>query len=371
MRCAIVPRRRYDFRVIVVIGAGVAGLASGLALARRGREVCVIERHPRPGQESSTHNSGVIHAGLYHPPASLKTRLCHDGRRRLYAFCRQFDVPHVACGKLIVASAGEEGALEAVRRSAEANGVTLESLTAADVRRKEPHIACTAALWSAETGWIDADAYVRRLASELQRHNGVLLPGTEVLRIDPRSDGTFAVVTDRERIPAELVVNAAGLEADSVSQMAGGETFEIFPCRGEYAALAPHARTLVNGLVYPVPHHSGHGLGVHLTRTLGGEVWIGPTIRYQTGKSDYERDRLPLDAFLEPTRKLLPDITMADIRLGGSGIRAKLHPESERFADFLIRRDARVAGLIQVAGIDSPGLTASLAIGEYVASLTT
>jgi L-2-hydroxyglutarate oxidase LhgO len=357
--------------VIVVIGAGVAGLASGLALARRGRDVCVIERHPRPGLESSTHNSGVIHGGLYHPSASLKTRLCHEGRRRLYAFCRKFAVPHAACGKLIVAAPGEEDELEAVRKNAEANGVSLLPLGASEIRRREPHIRAVAGLWSAETGWVDADAYVRQLALQLQRHGGVLLPGTTVAAIETVSDGTPVVVTARERINADIVVNAAGLEADSVSRLANGEAFEIFPCRGEYAALSPQARHLVNGLVYPVPHHSGHGLGVHLTRTLGGEVWIGPTIHYQTDKSDYEGDRLPLEAFLEPTRKLVPGVSLDDLRLGGSGIRAKLHPASERFADFMIRRDARVPRLIQVAGIDSPGLTASLAIGEYVADLTT
>jgi L-2-hydroxyglutarate oxidase LhgO len=355
--------------MIVVIGGGVAGLASGLALAMRRADVCVIDRHSRPGQESSTHNSGVIHAGLYHPPESLKTRLCHDGRARLYSYCQQHGVPHVRCGKLIVAAPGEEAELDAGARSAAANGVALEPLDARALKEREPHVAATAALWSADTGWIDADAYVRSLAVELQRHGGVFLNGTPVLALDVQQDGTIEVVTSRERIRAETVINAAGLDADIVSAMAGGEPFRIYPCRGEYAELAASARHLVRGLVYPVPHHSGHGLGVHLTKTMGGAVWIGPTIRYQPDKDDYERDRLPLEAFLEPTRKLLPDITLGDLRLGGSGIRAKLHPATERFADFLIRRDSGIPSLVHVAGIDSPGLTASLAIGEHVAQL--
>jgi L-2-hydroxyglutarate oxidase LhgO len=354
--------------VIVVIGAGAVGLATALALASRGREVCVVERHSRPGQDSSTHNSGVIHAGLYHPPDSLKTRLCHEGRDRLYAFCRAHDVPHVACGKLIVAAAGEEGALDEVGRIAAAGGARIEEATPAFVRATEPHVAAARALWSPDTGWIEAEAYVRRLALDVQRRNGALLVGTPVVGIERRSGG-LAVVTPRETIDADAVVNAAGLHAGAVSSMAGGEPFRIYPCRGEYAELAPRARNLVRGLVYPVPHASGHGLGVHLTKTAGGAVWIGPTIRYQDDPADYERDRLPLDAFLEPTRKLLPAVTIDDLRLGGSGIRAKLHPPSERFADFLIRPDARVPGLFHAAGIDSPGLTASLAIGEYLAGL--
>lgn len=355
--------------MIVIVGAGVVGLACALALVQRGRDVCVVERHAKAGQETSTHNSGVIHAGIYHPRESLKTRLCHEGRARLYAFCRQFGVPHVTCGKLIVAAPGEEAELAAVADRAAANGVTLDVLDAHAVRSREPHVRASSGLWSRESGWVEAEAYVRRLVGEIENRGGVILRGTSVIAIEPAGAGGLTVVTPNERIDAVAVVNAAGLYADDVSRLGGGEPFTIYACRGEYAELAPRARHLVQGLVYPVPHPSGHGLGVHLTRTMGGAVWIGPTIGYQSDKADYERDRLPLDAFLEPTRRLLPAITPDDLRLGGSGIRAKLHPPSESFADFLIRRDQQVPALVHAAGIDSPGLTASLAIGEYVADI--
>jgi L-2-hydroxyglutarate oxidase LhgO len=298
----------------------------------------------------------------------LKNQLCHEGRERLYAFCREHRVPHLTCGKLIVAAPGEEPALDTLAETARANGARLEQASASFIREREPHVRASRALWSPDTGWLEAESYLRALEAQFQRLGGALVIGTAVTSIERRASG-LAVVTPREVIEADAVVNAAGLHAHVVSQMAGGDAFRIYPCRGEYAELAPRARHLVRGLVYPVPHPSGHGLGVHLTRTASGAVWIGPTIRYQDDPADYERDRLPLDAFLEPTRALLPSITMDDLRLGGSGIRAKLHPPTDRFADFLIARDSRVPGLVHAAGIDSPGLTASLAIGERVADL--
>ena len=357
--------------MIVIVGGGVVGLAAARALAERGRAVCLVERHARLGQDTSTHNSGVIHAGLYYPPGSLKEQLCVEGRERLYAFCAEHRVPHVRCGKLIVAQTGEEAALDRIAAAASSSGAVVEPVDRAFVARREPHVAAASALWSPDTGWLEAEAYVRALEADLRRHDGAILVGTPVIAIEPAASAELVVVTPRERIVAAAVVNAAGLFADEIARLAGGDRFEIFPCRGEYAELAPKARGLVNGLVYPVPHASGHGLGVHLTRTLAGNVWIGPTIRYQSQKDDYERDRTPLEDFLEPTRTLLPAITLDDLRLGGSGIRAKLHPPTERFADFYIRRDSRVPALIHAAGIDSPGLTASLAIGERVAQLAT
>jgi L-2-hydroxyglutarate oxidase LhgO len=355
--------------VIVVIGAGVTGLACALSLAERGRDVVVLERHRKPGMETSTHNSGVIHAGLYYPPGSLKATMCVEGRERLKAFCRSHDVPHHESGKLVVATeSAEEFHLESLAANAGASRVEVEIVDATFVAAREPHVRATRALWSPHTGWVDADRYVRTLHREVEAHGGHVLAASPVLALEPSGDHVD-VVTPRERIEAESVVNAAGLYADDVSTLADGEPFTIYPCRGEYAELAPGASGLVRGLVYPVPHSSGHGLGVHLTRTVSGTVWVGPTIRYQARKDDYENDRDPLEGFYEPTRQLLPALKPGDLRLGGSGIRAKLHPAHERYADFMIRADARQPWLIHAAGIDSPGLTASLAIGERVAGI--
>lgn len=355
--------------MIVIVGAGVVGLASALSLLQRGHEVVVLERHRRAGLDTSTHNSGVIHAGLYYPPNTLKALLCVEGRDRLKAFCVTHNIPHHTSGKLVVATeAGEEPAIDTLAANATANGVAVEVVDAAFVRRREPHVRATRALWSPLTAWVEAEAYVKALQREVERLGGNVLPGSPVLGVEHAHDHV-EVITPHERIAADVVINAAGLMADEVSRMCGGEAFTIYPCRGEYAELTSKASALVNGLVYPVPHHSGHGLGVHLTKTAGGTVWLGPTICYQARKDDYETNREPLGAFLAETQRLLPSVTLGDLRLSGSGIRAKLHPPTKKFADFLISRDEVQPWLIHAAGIDSPGLTASLAIGARVADI--
>ena len=338
--------------------------------AEAGFSVCVIERHPRPGMETSTHNSSVIHAGIYYPGGSLKAALCVEGAEQLYAFCEANDVPCDRCGKFIVASEeGDVAALDVLRGRGTRNGVKgLEVVDAAFVRSREPHVACRAALWSPNTGRVEAEALVRALAHRAEAAGAIVLRGARVIDGAAAPHG-FDLRLERETISARVVVNAAGLYADDVSRALGGETFTIYPVRGEYAELRPSRRHWINGLVYPLPLASGHGLGVHLTKTTGGTVLLGPNARYQRLKGDYEGDRLPLDAFVEATRVLLPDVTIDDVTYGGTGIRPKLSAPDEQFRDFMLREDAVHPSLIHAAGMDSPGLTSCLAVGQRIAAL--
>ena len=351
-----------------VIGGGMVGLAAAAAIAARGHSVCVLEGEPRPGMATSTHNSQVIHAGLYYPAGSLKAKHCVRGARMLYEYCASHGVLHKRCGKLIVAQAeGEVQDLERILAKGEANGVEgLRLVHRSFVAEREPHIRAHAALFSPNTGILSAEALVQALARECRDAGAFVLPGSPMIGADVTTAGV-TLRTPVEAIHARAVVNAAGLYCDEVSALLGGESFAIHPCRGEYVELVPAKRPLVNALVYPLPHAHGHSLGVHLTKTVFGNVTLGPTVRFQARKDDYEDGRYAVEDYLEPARELLPSLTLDDLRLGGSGIRPKLHSPAESFADFRIGPDTRCSRLVQAAGIESPGLTSCLSIAVDVA----
>ena len=355
---------------VLVVGAGVTGLSSAAQIAATGRSTCLLERRNRPGLETSTHNSGVIHAGLYYPTNSLKAAYCVEGAARLYDFCATHQVPHQRCGKLVVAtSAGEIPTIEAIAAQGRINGAPGLEIVGPDfIRAREPHVAGLAALWSPGTGYLEAERLIRTLLRIAESHGTMVLLGTPLAGAEWKGDH-FAIRTERETILTRVVVNAAGLHADDVSAALGGERFTIHPCRGEYAALRHSKAHWLNGLVYPVPEPTGHGLGVHLTKTTGGGVLLGPTARFQHAKDDYESNRLELEDFLEPTRRLMPEVTLDDLAYGGSGIRPKLHGPEGSFADFMIRPDSGNPALIHAAGMDSPGLTSCLTVGIRVAAL--
>ena len=234
---------------VAIIGAGVTGLACGHFIAARRLSVCVLERHARPGIETSTHNSGVIHAGIYYPAGALKTRLCVEGRPLLYEFCRLNGIPHARCGKLIVATdEAEAERLEPLRACGVANGVEgLEIVDRSFIAQREPAVSAVAALFSPESGIVEAEGLVRALLNAARAAGAIFLPGTPIVGGEAEP-GRILVRTPSETIAARQVVNAAGLYADDVSRLLGGEHFTIYPCRGEYAELAPsqtlaHQRT--------------------------------------------------------------------------------------------------------------------------------
>ena len=366
---------------ILIIGGGVVGCATAAELAARWDNVFLVEQLPRLGMATSTRNSGVLHSGLYYPPGSLKARHCVAGNRLSYDFCAAHNVPHRRTGKLIVAtSAGEELRLSLLAENGRANGVEgLRLIDRGAICAREPHIAGYAALEVPSAGIVSSEELVKACARIAQDRGASLLTHARVTRLDPQLDSIRVTLqvgdsenpsnVVEETVEASCVINSAGLYADEVAALLGDHCFRIYPVRGEYCELVRSKSHLVQSLVYPLPHPEGLSLGVHLTKTLWGTVLVGPTARHVTEKTDYERNRLPIEEFARLARLLLPRVEPADLTLAYSGLRPKLTPPGDAgFADFVIERDSQFPRVIQLVGIESPGLTAAPSIARYVSS---
>jgi L-2-hydroxyglutarate oxidase LhgO len=364
---------------IAIVGGGVVGLACAAKLACRGHAVIVIERNAQCGSETSSRNSGVIHAGLYYPSASLKARLCVRGRELLYARASRDAIPHRKLGKLILAcEAAEEGKLEALARLAEQNGVPgLRWLDSTELQRIEPTLRARRALLSPETGIIDAHGLVASYRAEALAHDAAICLQTRVEAIE-RCRDAYALHTiqtrngERQLLRARAVINAAGLDATRVAASAGLAVAELgyvqYLCKGDYFKLDRRLGARLQHLIYPLPVSAG--LGVHLTVDLQGEVRAGPDTTY-VADADYRIDPNKRGAFAAAVSRYLPDATPADFEPDFSGLRPKLQGPTDTFRDFVIA-DATEHGLprlINLLGIESPGLTASEAIAEHVLSL--
>ena len=356
----------------VVIGAGVVGLAVARALALSGREVIVLESENAIGTATSSRNSEVIHAGIYYPKGSLKARACVEGRHLLYQYCAERGIPHMRCGKLIVATDPAQVAeLEGIRQKAHANGVTdVTDISLAQVREMEPAVSCVAALHSPSTGVVDSHSFMLALQGEAEDHGAMLAFHSPLLGGEVLPDGRIALEVggaEPMRLAARTVVNAAGLTAPSLARRIAGYPPDQAP--GEYYAKGNYysllGRSPFSRLVYPVPEPGG--LGVHVTIDMGGQARFGPDVEW-IERIGYDVDPRRADKFYAAIRRYWPALPDGALAPGYAGIRPKIAPAGAAAPDFVIQgpADHGVEGLVHMFGIESPGLTASLSLAAEV-----
>ena len=388
---------------VVVLGGGLVGLATALALLEQGRRsVLVLEAEERLAAHQSGRNSGVLHAGLYYAPGSLKARLCTAGRQALERFCGEQAVPYRRCGKLVVATReGELPRLEELHRRGRANGLAgIERLGPEEIRKREPAVHGVAGLWVPQTGVVDFVAVAEAYGARIRHLGGEVRTGTPVREIRRRGDGSELVVP-RRTLQADLLINCCGLWSDRVARLCGIDPeVRIIPFRGEYLELVPERRSLIRGLVYPVPDPRFPFLDVHFTRRFDGRVEAGPNAVLALSRKGYRwRDISPRDlgevlaypgfwrlagrywrtglgeihrslrrpAGLRSLKRLVPGLRLEDLKRGGSGVRAQALDRRGRLLDDF--RILRRRGSIHVLNAPSPAATASLAIGSHIASL--
>jgi len=357
----------------VVIGAGVVGLAAARALALSGREVVILEAEDAIGTHTSSRNSEVIHAGIYYPKGSLKARACVEGKALLYEYCVTHGVPHRRSGKLIVAADDAQlPELEKIQQKAHANGVTdVVWMTRAQALALEPELACVAALYSPSTGIIDSHALMLAYLGDAEAHGAMLALKSPLERVEVQSDGFVLHVNGGDPIKSSMLVNCAGLRAPTVARKMEGYRAELAPrefyAKGNYYSLA--RRSPFSRLVYPIPEPGG--LGVHVTLDLAGQARFGPDVEWVErigGKDDYAVDPRRAERFYAAIRRYWPALPDGALLPGYSGIRPKTAGPKDPAPDFEIQGPGEhgTPGLVHLFGIESPGLTASLALAKAV-----
>jgi len=360
----------------IVIGAGVIGLATARALAARGREVVVLETEADIGTHTSSRNSEVIHAGIYYPTGSLKAKLCLDGKEMLYDYCRDKSISHKRTGKLILAtSADEVETLHQYRAKAIDNGLQdLVWVDADEASRLEPEVTCIGALLSPSTGIIDSHEFMLCLQGDIEAAGGAIICRSQVTGIEVTTEGFIVRVAGDEQytVTAELLVNAAGLWAPAVAASINPFDRNLIPghyfAKGHYFTLAGKAP--FSRLVYPVAGKAG--LGIHLTLDLAGQGRFGPDVQW-VKTIDYSFDSTRKTAYVEAIRRYYPGLDETRLVEGYTGIRPKLSGPGEQPADFLVQGPGqhKIPGLVNLFGIESPGLTSSLAMADHITTMLT
>ena len=364
---------------ITIIGAGVVGLSIASRVAKKNRNTILVERHSGFGRETSSHNSEVIHAGIYYPEGSLKAKLCVEGNRLLYQICEENGIPYKPIGKLIVASSEEQvNGLEGLLENGRRNGTRdLRIISSKEVQKLEPHIRCRAALFAPSSGIVDSHGLMRYFEATAKNNNARIAYGCEVRTIEKTPGGYQVGIQDTDgevfSFVTRILVNSAGLESGNIAALAGIDIdeagYRIHYCKGEYFRVGGGKHKLTHRLIYPFPPQPGF-VGIHTVPDLQGMMKLGPHDYFVEG-IDYTVDETHKELFYESVRSFLPFIELQDLEPDMSGIHPKIQKAGEPIKDFVIVHEENkgLPGLIDLIGIESPGLTCSPAIGKLVESM--
>lgn len=375
---------------ITIIGAGVVGLAIASEISKTQKDVYVLERHNTFGQETSSRNSEVIHAGIYYPFGTLKAKTCVEGNALLYEICKNNNIPHKRIGKLIIATSQTEVAeLETLYKKGSENGAKLRLISKMEIKKLEPNVEGIAGIYSPDTGILDSHSLMQCFIRVAKSNKAGIIYSANVVGIEKVPKKGYKVTVDnRERYSfiTKILINSAGLESDKIAELVGIDIdkagYRLKFCKGDYFSVGNNKNTLINHLIYPVPPVEGTGLGIHSTLDIQGRLRLGPDDYYitrdkfvvgQTSLSviNYSVDESKKEAFWNSVKKFLPFIELEDLSPEMSGIRPKLQGQGEPFRDFVIQEEGAKGfpGFINLIGIESPGLTSAPAIAKYVSGL--